>query len=68
MKVDGLGGGMMRGSGRGLRFNLTFPSSSSPVSLSSSWMEEAELTQTYIFYNNHKQVSRLTDQIQGIKE
>lgn len=37
--MDGLGGGMMRGSGRGLRFNLDFPSSSSPGSLSPSWTE-----------------------------
>lgn len=40
MKVDGLCGGMMRGSGRGRRLNLDFPSSSSAVSLSPSWMEE----------------------------
>lgn len=37
MKVEGLCGGMMRGSGRGRRLNLDFPSSSSPGSLSPSW-------------------------------
>lgn len=36
MKVDGLGGGMMRGSGRGRRFSLDLPSSSRPGSLSPS--------------------------------
>lgn len=36
MKVAGLGGGMMRGSGRGRRFNLDFPSSSVPGSFSPS--------------------------------
>jgi len=36
MKVDGLCGGMMRGSGRGRRLNFDFPSSSSPESFSPS--------------------------------
>lgn len=38
MKVDGFGGGMMSGSGRVRRLNLTLPSSSIPESLSPSWI------------------------------
>lgn len=41
MKVDGLCGGIMRGSGRGRRLNLDFPSSFSPGSVSSSWIEDS---------------------------
>lgn len=37
--MEGLCGGIMRGSGRGRRLNLDFPSSSSPELVSSSWAE-----------------------------
>lgn len=42
MKVDGLGGGMMSGSGRGRRFSLDLPSSSRPGSFSPSWRAREE--------------------------
>lgn len=41
MKVEGLCGGIMRGSGRGRRLNLDFPSSFSSGSVSSSWIEDS---------------------------
>lgn len=60
MKVDGLGGGMMRGSGRGRRFSLDLLSSSRPGSLSPSWRgrgREAVRSDTEVFFG--KKITRI---------
>lgn len=60
MKVAGLCGGMMRGSGRGRRLNLDFPSSSSPGSFSTSWREEA-LFNLIFFFGLRSEVFQVED-------